>query len=349
MEFRTEEPLLSVIVPIYNTDVYLEECVRSIMAQEYRNLEIILVNEGSTDTCPQICDRLVEEDNRVVAVHRQYGNLSSARNAGLDAANGELIAFVDSDDVLHPTMYRALYHNMKTHGADISTCGTVKFNYSNIPKYSADVDSEVQVMSGCDLSRAVILGSFYLEVVVWNKIYASRLFAYDPVRFADGRYFEDNMFVAEIACRASIVVRCQNMFYGYRQYGKNAFILFKNDPKLADTYYRDLTFMMEEQQRISKDYQLDIDEQIMSVYIDRRLSLLRRSIYMKQGKLLAENYSRLRNSIISDIRAILYSPYVKAVRKVEVFIFFIAPIAYTPLIHFAYAIYKLKKFYAVDG
>ena len=93
-----DQKLISVIVPIYNVERYLEKCVNSILVQTYSNLEIILVDDGSPDNCPQLCDQLAKKDSRIVVVHKKNGGLSSARNAGIDIARGEYIGFVDSDD-----------------------------------------------------------------------------------------------------------------------------------------------------------------------------------------------------------------------------------------------------------
>ena len=105
----SEEPLISVIVPVYNVERYLDQCVKSIVEQSYRNLEIILVDDGSRDACPGKCDMWAAKDNRISVIHKANGGLSSARNAGLDQARGDCIAFVDSDDWIDPNMLRTVW------------------------------------------------------------------------------------------------------------------------------------------------------------------------------------------------------------------------------------------------
>lgn len=123
----SEEPLISVIVPVYNVERYLDQCVKSIVEQSYRNLEIILVDDGSRDTCPGKCDTWAVEDNRISVIHKANGGLSSARNAGLDQAQGDLIAFVDSDDWIDPNMLRTMWQWMRErHEVDVVMCGTEK-------------------------------------------------------------------------------------------------------------------------------------------------------------------------------------------------------------------------------
>ena len=118
---RTEDlPLISVIVPVYKVERYLDRCIQSIVDQTYRNLEIILVDDGSPDRCPQICDSFAQKDDRVFVIHKHNGGLSSARNAGLEKAHGAFIGFVDSDDYIASDMYESLLTNLQKEDADIA-------------------------------------------------------------------------------------------------------------------------------------------------------------------------------------------------------------------------------------
>ena len=105
-----QQPLLSVIVPIYNVENYLDRCVESIVNQTYKNLEIILVDDGSPDNCPRMCDKWAEKDSRIKVVHKENGGLSDARNAGIPLTKGEIISFIDSDDWIEPAAYESLYN-----------------------------------------------------------------------------------------------------------------------------------------------------------------------------------------------------------------------------------------------
>ena len=115
-----DTPLISVVIPIYNTEAYLDRCISSVVNQTYRNLEIILVDDGSTDGCPFICDEWAKKDDRIRVIHKENGGAADAKNVGLDAATGELIAIVDSDDVIADIMYEKLLQLMKDHEADIA-------------------------------------------------------------------------------------------------------------------------------------------------------------------------------------------------------------------------------------
>ena len=115
--------LISIVVPVYKVEPYLDKCVSSIVNQTYKNLEIILVDDGSPDNCPAMCDAWAEKDNRIRVIHKPNGGLSDARNAGMSVATGELMAFVDSDDWIAPDMYEKLYHHLTEDGSDIAACG----------------------------------------------------------------------------------------------------------------------------------------------------------------------------------------------------------------------------------
>ena len=117
------DPLISVLVPVYKTEAYLTRCVSSICNQTYKNLEIILVDDGSPDRSGEVCDALAREDRRIRVIHKENGGLASARNAGIDAMTGEYAAFVDSDDYILPEMIRTLYDLCIRHQAQIACCG----------------------------------------------------------------------------------------------------------------------------------------------------------------------------------------------------------------------------------
>ena len=114
-------PKISVIVPVYKVEKYLDKCVESIVNQTYKNLEIILVDDGSPDNCPAMCDEWAEKDERIRVIHKENGGLADARNAGMDIATGDYIGFVDSDDWIEPNMYEVLLKNALKYDADIST------------------------------------------------------------------------------------------------------------------------------------------------------------------------------------------------------------------------------------
>lgn len=177
--------LLSVIVPVYKVEDTLDRCVSSILRQDYPRMEIILIDDGSPDSCPQKCDEWAERDPRICVIHQQNKGLSGARNAGLDMAQGEFITFVDSDDMLADNTYGELMTLIQVYeNADVLEfaarvdVGTKRVRALPIPNRTYDFAEEYWF-----ITRA------YLHCYAWNKLYRSCLF--DDIRFPEGKVFED--------------------------------------------------------------------------------------------------------------------------------------------------------------
>lgn len=176
---------LSVIIPVYRVETTLQRCVESVRRQTFADMEIILVDDGSPDRCPQLCDEWARTDSRISVVHKPNGGLSDARNAGLDVARGDIVTFVDSDDFIAPDTYRQAM-DIIIHD---TTCDIVEF-----PLYWHHGAQEQRVLNYGDATYDD-MGSYWLHAqayrhaYAWNKLYRHRLF--DGVRFPVGRVFED--------------------------------------------------------------------------------------------------------------------------------------------------------------
>ncbi len=188
---------LSVIIPIYKVEETLERCVTSILNQSYRDMEIILVDDGSPDRCPEMCDEWEARDSRVIVVHKQNGGLSDARNAGIDRASGRYITFVDSDDYIAPDTYSQVMAVMENSiNADNAPADPENHGY-DIVEYSADLFVGGRNYSQLNLPDTVYTDmddywlkcKAYTHTYAWNKIYRRELF--DTVRFPKGVLFED--------------------------------------------------------------------------------------------------------------------------------------------------------------
>ena len=156
---------ISVIVPVYEVEAYLDRCVQSIVDQTYTNLEIVLVDDGSPDNCGAMCDAWAEKDSRIRVIHQENGGLSAARNAGLAVATGDLIGFVDSDDYVSGDMYQLLWENMKTEGSDIAVCG-VQMVYDDGTLGQPFTKEGCCVLRGEEVLRASIEESWLLSQVI---------------------------------------------------------------------------------------------------------------------------------------------------------------------------------------
>ena len=168
-----EKPTISIIVPVYNVEKYLPECIESILAQTFTDFELILVEDGSPDGCPALCDAAAEKDGRIRVIHQKNGGLSAARNAGLDIARGEWIGFVDSDDYIAPEMYEKLYRAVQQTGADLALCDYAKVDEAGVPCVQTHVAVPQKSLTG----RELLQKAYWTTVqIAWNKLYRRDIF-----------------------------------------------------------------------------------------------------------------------------------------------------------------------------
>lgn len=224
------EDLISIVVPIYNVDKYLNQCIDSLINQTYKNLEIILVNDGSVDNCPKICDEYAAKDNRVKVIHKVNGGISDARNKGIIASTGEYMMFVDSDDWIELDTCELLLENIKSNKSDISMCSYVReFNKKSLPKiiFNRDMvfdESECKNiyrrlfgLTGEQLSNPENADSI---CPVWMKLYKSSLIKGNNILFKDikniGTYEDGifNIYVFKYVKKASFI---NKYLYHYRK------------------------------------------------------------------------------------------------------------------------------------
>lgn len=184
--------LISVIVPVYNVEQYLDECVQSIVDQIYSNLEIILVDDGSPDNCPQICDDWALRDDRIKVIHKKNGGLSSARNAGIEIATGQYIGFVDSDDIINPEMYLSLISQFSIY-SDLAIAATSLMAYTPTKQWRFMKFQNVEYNKPFSMEIAIkhmISGS--IDASVCDKLFKRIWF--NNVRFCEGKLNEDWLF-----------------------------------------------------------------------------------------------------------------------------------------------------------
>lgn len=203
--------LISVIVPIYNVELYLRQCLDSIIGQTYQNLEIILVDDGSTDNSGYICDAYASSDNRIKVIHKENSGVADARNVGLAASTGQYIGWVDPDDWIEPDMFEYLMSNMKQYSSDITVCGRAE-QYSQRVKLRAWKGLEL-LNTEQALQQLIIdqqMGSY-----LWDKLWKKTL--YDEIEFPTGRTFEDISVIHKLFERAGIILCLPEVKYNYRQ------------------------------------------------------------------------------------------------------------------------------------
>ena len=210
--------LISVVVPIYNVEDYLVECIESILNQTYTEFELILVNDGSTDNSLEICNQYSKKDDRIKIVNKKNGGLSDARNAGIDVAKGEYIIFIDSDDFINKNMFKIMFDIAKSKNADIVQCNYKEFYNKEDIKDSSSINNEFKLK---ELTSIEALYGFYDEkksgptTVAWNKLYKTALF--EDIRYPYGKIHEDVFTTYKLIFKANKIVCTEEKLYYYRQ------------------------------------------------------------------------------------------------------------------------------------
>lgn len=240
---------ISVIVPVYNVEAYLERCVESILKQTYSNLEILLVNDGSTDKSGELCDQLALRDQRIRVIHKENGGLSAARNTGIDHASSDLIGFIDSDDYIDEDMYETLYRQLRESNADLSMCGLYDV-FHQIPEKQV---SEIKTWNlSSEEAIKMVMEAKILSVTAVNKLYKKELF--NHLKFEVGKIAEDAFIMIRLLdqCQKVVATNEKKYYYVHREnsittqkfslkflnvieaYEQNANIIREHYPAIAD-------------------------------------------------------------------------------------------------------------------
>lgn len=222
-----DTPLISIIVPVFKAEAYLDKCVSSIVNQTYKNLEIILVDNGSPDSCPEMCDKWGIRDSRIVVIHKEPGCASSSRNAGLNVAKGEWIGFVDSDDYIEKTMYEKMYKAIYDNNAELCICGVnwveedgSKYEYI----YPSDIENEVLTQKQVFERLTTDTNAYY--TMVFNKLYKKEIF--EDIRFPLNRSYLEEFIVHYVfnVCDKVVCVK-DELYYYVQRFGGVATLPYK--------------------------------------------------------------------------------------------------------------------------
>lgn len=225
-------PLISVVVPVYKVENFLDRCVQSLVDQTYRNLEIILVDDGSPDRCGEMCDQWAQKDSRIKVIHKKNGGLSDARNFGIEQATGDYITFIDSDDYIAKDYVAYLYEMMEKYGADVSAC-KYRITYGDGETFDNQPEEKiVELNSGREAIQG-LFGEHYMQLVTaWGKLYPM-----DMVKknlYPVGRLHEDEATTYKYYYGAKKVVLGTHELYGYYQ-NPNSITHQKNDKNIEHT------------------------------------------------------------------------------------------------------------------
>ena len=258
------QPLISVILPIYKVEEYLDRCVSSLLTQTYSNLEIILVDDGSPDNCPALCDLWAKKESRVRVVHKKNGGLSDARNAGFAVATGDLISFIDSDDWIEPDFFRILYDALIKNDCDISACEYRKA-YEGHDLSPTSTVYHTHILDRSQAMSALIDNT--VQQVVWNKLYKRSVI--EGILFAKGKYHEDEFWSYQVIGRCKKIAVTDYVGLNYFQ---------RADSIMGETYSKKRLDAVEAK-ALRQEY---LDQHIPSLKIKGRVNLLFTCLYHGQ-------------------------------------------------------------------
>lgn len=263
------DELISVLVPAYNAEKFLARCIDSILAQTYKNLEIIIVNDGSLDRTGEICDAYAAKDSRIRAFHQDNGGVSKARNRALDSASGKYICFVDSDDCVHPMYCEVLYNMLKKENADIAQVGYLKFD-KEAP--AGKVVTEYTVYDKYYPLEQMSVD--YTWIVTWGKLYRKILF--EGIRYPEGFNHEDEFVAHKLYYNISRLVYSKAALYYY----------YTNENSIMNKQYNPsrLSVLKALKERLSF-YESHNEEKLAQATIMEYLAMSKRNYYLVKQEL----------------------------------------------------------------
>lgn len=311
---------ISIIVPVYNVEKYLENSIESILNQTFKDFELILVDDGSTDNSGKICDIYEKKDSRIKVIHKNNGGLSSARNAGLDIACGKYVGFIDSDDSIHPRMYEILYDLIKKYESDISCC-----NYKKIYDIFKDEYENVNSLEVIEISNIEAIKNLYDKeigvklVIACNKLYRKNLF--DKIRYKVGRLHEDEFMAHRILYNSKKITYVDNELYYYLQ--REGSIMSKK------SYKRKVDTLLSKSDRMrfcNKVGLTSMSDNICKTYEFEFFNLYKQ--LLNEGSENAEFLKEIRRDFILNLYILLRQKDIHIKEKISCLIFAISPKVY---------------------
>lgn len=319
-------PKISIIVPVYNCEKYISNCINSILEQSFKDFELILVDDGSSDRSFEICESFAKKDNRVRAIHQPNSGVSRARNRGLDEAKGEYIGFVDGDDCVDKEMYKRLYKNLADNNADISICGIVNYFLKKNGTTEKVRQSQVDgfwIFSGEQALKEALQSRLY-SVNPVNKLFKKELF--DKLRYPEGKISEDAFLIPVVISKAGkVVYDSKPMYYYLRRENSITTSNFSDrDWDVVEAYKNHLNMVSEKFPNLKEvakfrhlwAYTYVIDKIMLSENSENYL----------------EDFKKAFNFIKKNILQIIFNPYFSLKRKIAVMVLLINKKIYKKMI-----------------
>ena len=297
------DDLISIIIPVYRVEKYLEECLNSVINQTYANLEIILIDDGSSDRCGQICDEYAKKDERIEVIHQENQGVSNARNHGIEMAKGKYITFVDSDDYLDQDYIKYLYDEITKFNADISICGTLDIDEkNNILKRSKKFEKTLNLQ---DAIKEMLKEKYY-NSVIWAKMYQAELAK--KAKFNQNlRIAEDLDYIYKILGMSKVVrVNTGTCLYYYRS---------RNDSATTNVYNENWEKEIEINKKIINDCEKNLKS--IELYAIRRYMRINYTCMMKilRNNQNDEQYKILQKNVMEYLWKYIFSFKISIVEK----------------------------------
>lgn len=295
--------LVSIIVPVYNVEQYVGKCLDSLIKQTYHNIEIIVINDGSTDSSGEICDKYAENDRRIKVVHQENCGLSVARNVGLELQQGEYISFVDSDDFVSVYFIESMLKCMVSYDVDAVQCMTFSFlNEMDVP--NEELSEECVLISGKEMCHHMMMNTLETAGIVPNKLYKASVF--DRLRFLEGKLHEDEFIIHELLYFNSYAVM-KNRLYFYRSKRENSITHSEFSEKRLDgndaTMKRIEFFINQDEESLADEARVVFCRRVLDNNI-----LLKQSSIVNKEKLIKNWLMKARDEyrVIALSRSILF-------------------------------------------
>lgn len=314
------EELISIIIPIYNVEKYLDKCIKSIEKQTYQNIEIILVDDGSPDNCGEMCDKYAQADKRIKVIHKKNGGLSDARNEGVKISTGKYITFIDSDDYVEEQYIELLYKAIIQNNTEISQCGINEVNEEE--KLINEIgEKEDKVKSTLKMLEELYYGKWE-NTVVWNKMYKRSLF--NDIKFPINKIHEDEFTTYKILYKIKKVSIIKERLYNYR----------KNSESITGKKFnsRRLDFLIAIEERLEffqKNKEVKLYNLTLKCYLENiRYFYMCVKKYMKNEKETNEILKKLKNKYRITYKKIIKIKMFKRIYKIKTGFFYITPNLY---------------------
>lgn len=312
--------MISVIIAVYNIENYIAKCIESVMNQTYRDLEIILVNDGSTDYSGQICEEYAQKDNRIRVIHKKNGGLGAARNTGLKWAHGEFIAFVDGDDWIENTMYEEMINLAVEKAADLVVCRYRCIYKEHVTDNSTDSvivfeEPLSMLIKGLEEDEKVLI-----QHAAWNKLYHRKLLGEE--RFPEGKWYEDVVFSAKILSRVHKGIYLDHALYNYVCEREGSIM----NAGLSERIFTDMIPAALEKEVFLDGFENKEPVNIHRYYLYKRLLIFYRQLYQKENRKLRKYagkivcMARSRKKTFSTVYAVSVATTSEKV-KMRIFVF----------------------------